>query len=75
VIASCSLDRTVKVWEEDEKGTALEYSIEIFEGDKSQWIERACLRDSRAGILQVAFAPAHLTLKLVKTPPKLGAAR
>ena len=35
------------------------------EGLKSRWTERARLLDSRAPILQVAFAPPHLDLKLV----------
>ena len=41
------------------------YNTAELEGSKSQWVEKARLLDSRAGILQVAFTASHLDLKLV----------
>jgi len=55
VIASCSFDRTVCIWEEgedDDKGTP------------KKWIERARLVDSRESMVDIKFAPRHMGLKL-----------
>ncbi|KAL7752070.1 epoxide hydrolase, soluble (sEH) [Sorochytrium milnesiophthora] len=56
VLASCSLDRTVRVWEEQE---GLHNSSA---GDR--WIERARLVDSTGAVLDIDFAPKHLGFKL-----------
>jgi WD40 repeat protein len=54
VIASCSFDRTVCIWEEEEDN----------KGDKS-WKGRATLVDSRESVTDVKFAPRHQGFKLV----------
>lgn len=55
VLASCSLDRTIRVWEEQELETR---------GSGKRWVERAKLSDSRTSILDASFSPPHLGLKL-----------
>ncbi|KAI9216729.1 WD40-repeat-containing domain protein [Blastocladiella britannica] len=56
LIASCGYDRTVRIWEE--VGDAFP------RGSGKRWVERARLVDSRASVTDLAFAPAHLGLKL-----------
>ncbi|RKP17965.1 WD40 repeat-like protein [Rozella allomycis CSF55] len=51
VIATSSLDRTVRIWEENQNSNNL-------------WIERARLVDSRGAIQDIAFSPAHLGFKI-----------
>lgn len=53
LIASCSFDRTVCIWEEEED---------------HKWTKRATLVDSRDSVLDIKFAPRHLGLKLVRAP-------
>ena len=55
VIASCSFDRSIKVWEESE--------YEARPGGR-RWIERAKLTDSRFIIQDIQFCPHHAGLKL-----------
>ncbi|KAJ3074600.1 epoxide hydrolase, soluble (sEH) [Podochytrium sp. JEL0797] len=55
VIATCSLDRTVKIWEEQEH--------EQFVSGR-RWKLKATLTESRGGVHGVEFAPSHLGLKL-----------
>jgi len=58
VIASCSLDNTLMVWEERE-------SVDDRTGSVgSDWINKARLSDSRAAVNDVAFAPRHNGLML-----------
>jgi len=55
VIASSSVDRTVRIWEE----------LENEKKDQGKrWIERARLVDSRGTVQDFKFAPKHLGLKL-----------
>ncbi|UYV82009.1 SEH1L [Cordylochernes scorpioides] len=56
VLATCSFDRTAIVWEElvtDETNR-----------DKSQWLKRTTLVDSRTSVTDIKFAPKHLGLQL-----------
>eukprot|EP01117_Protostelium_nocturnum_P015918 TRINITY_DN6204_c1_g1_i1.p1 TRINITY_DN6204_c1_g1~~TRINITY_DN6204_c1_g1_i1.p1 ORF type:complete len:316 (-),score=59.73 TRINITY_DN6204_c1_g1_i1:69-1016(-) len=53
VIASCSFDRTVCIWEEEEDN----------KGEKS-WKPRATLVDSRESVTDIKFAPRHHGFKL-----------
>jgi len=56
VIATCSFDRSAKVWEEivGEKG----------EGGQNHWVVKTSLVDSRTSVTDVKFAPKHLGLML-----------
>ncbi|ORZ38984.1 WD40-repeat-containing domain protein [Catenaria anguillulae PL171] len=55
VLASCSYDRTVRIWEEMDSEPL---------GSGKRWVERARLVDSRASVTDIAFSPTHLGLKL-----------
>jgi len=57
LIASCSFDRTVKVWQEAERTAGSPQS--------PRWVERAVLTEAKGSVRDVAFAPAHFGLKLV----------
>lgn len=58
VIATCSFDRTVSVWEECVGDTGRD-------GVQSNWIRKTSHVDSRTSIMDVKFAPKHLGLLLV----------
>lgn len=65
VLASCSFDKTVKIWEEG--GVAPPRGAEGNTGSK--WQERAVLTDSRttgASVRAVEFCPRQFGLKLVR---------
>lgn len=51
VFASCSIDRTVKIWEEQEYGG-------------KRWTEKAKLVESQGSVQDIEFAPNYLGLKL-----------
>ncbi|KAJ3371003.1 epoxide hydrolase, soluble (sEH) [Allomyces arbusculus] len=55
LLASCSFDRTVRIWEE------LDHEPRR---SGRRWVLRARLVDSRAPVTDLAFAPAHLGLRL-----------
>ena len=55
-MASCSFDRTLKIWEEQESEQ---------NGSGKRWSERAKLAHAKGTIQQVAFAPNHIGLKIV----------
>lgn len=59
VIATCSFDRTVVVWEEV-------VGESVKEGGPSRWTKRTSLVDSRTSVTDVKFAPKHLGLQLVR---------
>jgi nucleoporin SEH1 len=80
IIASCSLDRTVKIWEEapasaeaespqvnvNGTGTLRQHSPSgQATGSTSRWAERASLVDAKGTVRVVEFAPHHFGLKLV----------
>eukprot|EP01130_Rhizamoeba_saxonica_P009652 TRINITY_DN3936_c0_g1_i1.p1 TRINITY_DN3936_c0_g1~~TRINITY_DN3936_c0_g1_i1.p1 ORF type:complete len:309 (-),score=71.24 TRINITY_DN3936_c0_g1_i1:1586-2512(-) len=52
IIASCSFDREVCIWEE------------IEDDGRREWKERIALKDSTDSVLDIEFAPRHLGLKL-----------
>lgn len=58
VLASCSFDRTVKIWEElpHQPRTAAQ---------TSKWVERGVLVDAKGSVRSVEFAPPNFGLKLV----------
>lgn len=59
LLASCSLDCTVQIWEEQERqGNTHSHSTQTC------WHLRATLADSRKEIKDIAFAPSHLGLKI-----------
>lgn len=67
VLASCSFDRTVKIWEESEYGippTLFSHYLEAKSGGR-RWIEKAKLTDSRFIIQDIQFCPHKHGLKLV----------
>ncbi|KAG4081318.1 WD40 repeat-like protein [Neocallimastix lanati (nom. inval.)] len=51
VFASCSIDRTVKIWEEQEYGG-------------KRWVEKAKIVESQGSVQDIEFAPNYLGLKL-----------
>lgn len=57
IIASCSFDRNVLIWEEqegvDDKGRIV-----------SRWHQRAQLSDARDSVNEIKFAPRHMGLKI-----------
>lgn len=57
VIATCSNDKTVAIWEEltNEEGVG---------GEGRQWMKKGNLVDSKSPMLDIKFAPKHLGLKL-----------
>ncbi|KAJ3212824.1 epoxide hydrolase, soluble (sEH) [Dinochytrium kinnereticum] len=55
VLASCSLDRTVKIWEEQEHG---------LKGSGRRWKLMATLPDHKGSVQDIEFAPSHLGLKI-----------
>ncbi|KAJ3400336.1 epoxide hydrolase, soluble (sEH) [Chytriomyces hyalinus] len=55
VIASCSLDRTVKIWEEHENEPL---------NSGRRWKLKATIADCKAMVQGIEFAPHHLGLKL-----------
>ncbi|KAI3403717.2 SEH1 [Candida oxycetoniae] len=55
ILASCSFDRTVKIWQEQP---------DEMHGSGRRWMRLATLNESHAPIYDVAFAPSHLGLKL-----------
>jgi nucleoporin SEH1 len=75
VIASCSFDRSVRIWEEQETGIHKDFFLICFvgclnnavetKGDGRRWQEKARLVDSRGSVHDIEFAPPHLGLKLV----------
>ncbi|XP_049848602.1 nucleoporin SEH1-B-like [Schistocerca gregaria] len=56
VIASCSFDRSVCIWEEAEDESAL--------GELKKWKKKASFGDSHGSVSSVKFAPPHFGLKL-----------
>ena len=57
LIASCSEDRTVRIWEEQIGVTRSEYE------NRDRWIMKAQLADSKKAVNDVKFSPRHLGLK------------
>ncbi|KAG5438154.1 hypothetical protein PCANB_003005 [Pneumocystis canis] len=55
VIAICSVDRTIRIFEEQEDEDR---------NSGKRWIEKARLMDSRGAVLDIWFAPIHYGLKL-----------
>jgi len=53
VLASCSADRTVIIWEEQQNRSR-----------QSKWLLRSQLVDSRSPVVDVKFAPRHLGLRV-----------
>ena len=60
LIASCSEDRTVKIWEEQTGVT----SSDSTNNSNSKWLLKATLSDSKKAVNDVKFAPRHLGLKV-----------
>lgn len=62
VLASCSFDQNVYIWEEQE-------GVEFVDGAKKaevRWQRKAHLADSGESVNDLAFAPRHMGLKLVR---------
>jgi len=57
ILASCSVDRTICIWEEPKEG-------EVDDKGERKWHKRAELLDSRDSVSDIKFAPKHLGLKL-----------
>ncbi|KAG9004536.1 hypothetical protein FRB93_010313 [Tulasnella sp. JGI-2019a] len=53
VVASCSFDRTVKIWEERKHEAKL-----------ARWVNRSTLTEARGSVRSLEFAPQHFGLKL-----------
>ena len=69
LIASCSFDRTVAIWEEAGRsagvgGVGGGGGGGGSGGDGSRWVLRAHLLDSRDSVSDVKFAPPHMGLKV-----------
>lgn len=77
IIASCSFDRTVKIWEQLSPGGQQDVNVSSGTatgivptqgqqaGSTPRWVERAVLHDARGTVRAVEFAPHRLGLKLV----------
>jgi nucleoporin SEH1 len=67
ILASCSYDRTVTIWEEQEgalsSGAALGATDPAGQR-RTAWKQKAQLVDSREAVNAIAFAPRHLGLKI-----------
>ena len=63
VIASCSEDRTICIWEEKEVLTQPVAAVEKAE----KWIKRATLTESKKAVTDVKFAPRFLGFLLAST--------
>ena len=63
IIASCSFDKTVIIWEEP-KTNILMNQPEIIENSDRPWIIRAKLSDSKESIEDIKFGPKHRGLIL-----------
>lgn len=57
IIASCSEDRCVKIWEE-------QTSVTTSDKNNNKWLLKATLSDSKKAVNDVKFAPRHLGLKV-----------
>eukprot|EP00795_Rhopilema_esculentum_P001855 gene1855-16348_t len=68
VLATCSFDRTVSIWEEQVGDSG------VYASGRSHWVRRSALVDSRASVTDVKFAPKHLGL-IVATCSKDGVIR
>eukprot|EP01135_Chromosphaera_perkinsii_P001814 Nk52_evm83s210 gene=Nk52_evmTU83s210 len=61
VIASCSCDRTVGIWEEQLNDSL---SSATKQKGKSTWIKRTTLVDSKDSVMDIKFGPKHRGLQL-----------
>lgn len=61
LIASCSEDRTVCIWEEQESVTSSSSSTTR---DTEKWVKKATLSDCKKSVNDVKFSPRHLGLKV-----------
>eukprot|EP00903_Cladosiphon_okamuranus_P007998 g7717.t1 len=67
LIATCSQDRTVKIWEENSEaapGNERGSSAGWLPKGVPRWMGVATLTDSKYGVVDVKFAPPHLGLRL-----------
>ncbi|KAI0224714.1 epoxide hydrolase, soluble (sEH), partial [Massospora cicadina] len=60
IIASCSFDRTVRIWEESQASG----EHHATGPPHRRWVERSRLVEAKGAVLDIAFAPHHLGLKL-----------
>jgi nucleoporin SEH1 len=58
IIASCSEDQIVKIWEEQTSVTRSQIE------NPERWLQKAQLTDSKKAVNDVKFGPRHLGLKL-----------
>ena len=61
MIATCSEDRSVNIWEEPDRPFVVTGNTDVNPGS---WIQRATLVDSRDDVMDVKFAPRHHGLKV-----------
>ena len=69
IIASCSFDRTAKIWEQVPSSVLLDPQFESSSGGTQpvmRWIERNVMAESKGTVRDVAFAPHYFGLKLVR---------
>eukprot|EP00741_Cyanophora_paradoxa_P025395 tig00000378_g24514.t1 len=59
ILASCSVDRNVIIWEEQDVAAA-----GAGPGRPTQWVNRASLVDSRDAVTDIKFSPRHMGLRL-----------
>lgn len=64
VIASCSFDRTVHIWEEQLAESDAADSAGRASSSTTTWVRKARLVDSRDAVKDIKFAPKHLGLRL-----------
>lgn len=64
ILASCSFDRSVKIWEQTYSDS--EPQANGANASLSHWAERAVLLDAKGTVRAVEFAPHHFGLKLVR---------
>ncbi|KAF9511262.1 hypothetical protein BS47DRAFT_1346982 [Hydnum rufescens UP504] len=56
LVASSSFDRTVKIWQENNRNASAVQSL--------KWVERAVLTEAKGSVRSIEFAPSYFGLKL-----------
>lgn len=64
VLASCSFDRTIKIWQEEKK-TLFGVPTNANGASSSRWAKNATLNHATDSVMDVAFSPRHRGLRIL----------